>query len=77
MRAYETKVSGFELVGLGKEVERTAQAHLNLIMNLTGGPPPKLKSLPFGEDSKKALGTTAEGSAGSRPSNDAIEDLWK
>ena len=49
MRAYETNASGFELVRRGKEVEKTAQANLNLIATITGEPAPKLKPLPLGE----------------------------
>ena len=49
MRAYETGASGFERVRLGKEVERTTQAHLNLTATITGEPPTKLKPPPLGE----------------------------
>ena len=49
MRAYETGASGFELVRLGKEVERTTQAFLNLIATTTGEPAAKVKQPPLGE----------------------------
>ena len=63
MHAYKTNASGFELVRLGKEVEKTAQAHLNLIASITGEPPPKITPSPLrrGTRSRKAQMTTADG----------------
>jgi hypothetical protein len=49
MRAYETGVSGFERARLGKEVQRTTQAYLDLLATITGEPPTKLKPPPLGE----------------------------
>ena len=49
IQAYKTNASGFELVRLGKEVEKTAQAHLNPIASITGEPPLKIKPPPLGE----------------------------
>jgi hypothetical protein len=49
MRGYETGTSGFELVRLGKEVERTNQAFLDLMATTTGKPPAKVKPPPLGE----------------------------
>ena len=49
MCAQKTSASGFELVRLGKEVEKTTQAYRNLIASITGEPPRKIKPPPLGE----------------------------
>ena len=49
MRAYEVNASGFERVRLGKEVQQSMQACLNLLGEITGEPPRKLPPPPLGE----------------------------
>jgi hypothetical protein len=48
-RASKAKASPFELVRLGKVVEKTGQEYSDLIASITGEPPRKLPPLPLGE----------------------------
>ena len=47
--AQEAKASGFELVRLGKVLEKPMQEYFDLLAKITGEPPRKLSPLPLGE----------------------------
>jgi hypothetical protein len=49
VRACEAKASGFELVRLGKVVEKTTREYLDLLGSITGEPPRKLPPMPLGD----------------------------
>jgi hypothetical protein len=48
-RACEARSSGFELVRLGKVVDKSIQEYLDLLASITGKHPRKLPPLPLGD----------------------------